>query len=105
MPMTRFKACSGGALVAVCLAAALADAAPPKLDPKIARALATGLIGPSGRAAPLGRAGVLVELDKPADAVALERLQPTGAELTFVKGQALAYDRFVPVDVDAHAAS
>jgi len=87
---------------AVWMASASAFGAAPRasIDPRIARAIDTGLNGPFHRAAP-GSAPVVVELTREADAPALAALAATGAKLAIVEGAPLAWDRFVPLDVTA----
>src|SRR5262249_13855171 len=90
MPSRRFALC----LCALALlTTSVAEAAGAKVDPKLARALATGIIGPWHRRPPVpGRASVLVELTGPADATAIEALRAAGAAVTVVEGKLLAYD-------------
>ncbi len=90
-------------------------AAPPgvRVDPKVTRAIETGLLGaprarPSGRAKlprQTGSAPVLIELDAPATPAMLAALRGAGAKLTDVDGTTLSYDRFVPAHVTAKAAA
>jgi MYXO-CTERM domain-containing protein len=89
------------ALGALATSTALATPLPavPVVDPNVVRALDTGLLGPYGRGTP-GRTPVVIELAAPADAAALGALASAGATLAIVDGKPLAYDRFVPVDVD-----
>jgi hypothetical protein len=89
------------------LVARRSDAArPPKLDPKVLRAVDTGLLGASiGGPRRPGSAPVLVELDAPVTRAAIARLRGAGAVLGEVDGVVLSYDRFVPARVDAKAAS
>jgi MYXO-CTERM domain-containing protein len=86
----------------------LAHAAPPtsgKLDPKIFRAIDTGLIGIDHNVPVTpGVARVLISLRAPADAQALSSLESAGAKLTRVNGKILFHDRFVPARIDRPAA-
>lgn len=99
--------------VAILLAAALlpstvsaAQPRAPKLDPGVARVIATGVLGPWQRSAPApGSAPVVIELAAPATAATLAALHGAGVELTTVDGEPIYYDRFVPARVDAAAAA
>jgi len=70
-----------------------------KLDPKITRALVTGIIGVSRRVPTPGRASVLIELAQNATPVDLEALTATGTTLVQVKGRTLFRHRFVPAEI------
>jgi hypothetical protein len=78
----------------------------PSIDPKIGRAIDTGLLGaPRAHRARYprqsGSAPVLIELDAPATPAMLAALRGAGAKLTEVDGTTLSYDRFVPAHVSA----
>jgi MYXO-CTERM domain-containing protein len=91
-------------VAAILIQAARSIASPiavaPKLDPKVARALETGLMGAwhHGPVIP-GRAKVLIELREPFSETTLAELRSAGAELTIVGAKTLAYKRFVPAMV------
>jgi hypothetical protein len=104
-------------VLALSLCAAAAAAAPgPTIDPKIRRAIETGLDGPPPGAAPgrrgdttaarrrrAGTAAVLLELKAPADPTALARLRTAGVRLREVAGRTLHYRQFVPAILDRAA--
>ncbi|HEY3358038.1 MAG TPA: S8 family serine peptidase [Polyangia bacterium] len=94
-------------VLALALATTLAQAAPrPTIDPKIERALTTGLVTHPGQRARLRAvrtAPVTIELRAPADAAALARLQRAGARLHQAGGRTVHYRRFVPAVVDRAA--
>jgi hypothetical protein len=78
----------------------------PRIDPKVTRAIQTGLLGASqGHPRRPGSAPVLIELDAPATGSSLAALRAAGAKLADVNGKPLSYDRFVPAHVSAKAAA
>jgi Subtilase family len=86
--------------------AGAAPAPAVKLDPKVVRAIRTGLIGSWRKSPPQpGSAPVLIELAQPATPASLAALRSAGAQLAEVDGRVLFYDRFVPARVGAAAAA
>lgn len=79
---------------------------PTRIDPTVARAIASGFVTPwdaSVRGLHPGAAQVVLELFAPADSHALDALEIAGAKLTRIDGAPLSFDRFVPATLDAAA--
>jgi MYXO-CTERM domain-containing protein len=83
----------------------LTVAVAPKLDPRVLRAVRTGLVGPMQKTRGTnGRAMVRVEVDRQVDAAVVAELERAGARVPRVEGVPAVYGRFAVAEVDEPAA-